>query len=390
LTIDRTQKIEICHVITDLDVGGAEFMLKRLLEHNVLHRKTIAVVSLMGPGKIGEQLTSAGFKVYALDMQGKLAFPLALFRLTRLLNKMKPELIQTWMYHADLLGGLAAYFAGCKTIVWGIHCTRLPIGRPLTWVVMKLCSLLSRSIPSHIVCVAEAARLMHISYGYDASKMSVIPNGFEVEQFQPRFGAKRVLLDGAALNNRVVIGSVGRFHPDKGQDVLLVAAAQVVQTNPEVLFVLVGRLCDTSNLELQQLIEKYKISSNVLLLGERDDIAQLLPEFDVFCLPSRSEAFPVALGEAMLAGLPCVATDVGDCRVLNGEYSELVPPGDAALLAEAILAVIHKPKEEKHRLGIQGRQRVIDLFSIASVSERYQKLYTELLRRSAVDSTIHE
>ena len=378
MTIARIEKVEICHVITDLDVGGAEFMLKRLLEHNIAQRADIAVVSLMDTGKIGEQLIAAGFKVYTLEMQGKLAFPLALFRLTKLLRQLQPKLVQTWMYHADLLGGLAAYFAKCQTIVWGIHCTRLPIGRPLTWVVMKLCSLLSKRIPDHIVCVAEAARLMHVSYGYDQSKMSVIPNGFEVEQIQPRLESPRVLLNRPEFADRVLIGSVGRFHPDKGQDVLLEAAARLIQSQPKALFVLVGRQCDRQNADLTQLIEKHQLHQHILLLGERDDIPQLLPEFDIFCLPSRSEAFPVALGEAMLAGLPCVATDVGDCKVLVGGSSELVPPGDAKHLAEALDKMLQKSDAEKRSLGIQGRQRVIDMFSIASVALRYQQLYSKL------------
>jgi glycosyltransferase involved in cell wall biosynthesis len=372
------QKIEICHVITDLDVGGAEFMLKRLLEHNIAQRAEIAVVSLMDTGKIGEQLISAGFKVYTLDMQGKLAFPVALIRLTKLLRQLQPRLVQTWMYHADLLGGLAAHFAKCPTIVWGIHCTRLPIGRPLTWVVMKLCSWLSKRIPDHIVCVAEAARLMHVSYGYDQSKMSVIPNGFEVEQIQPRGSEPRQLLNRPEFTDRVLIGSVGRFHPDKGQDVLLEAAAQLIQSQPKALFVLVGRQCDSQNADLTQLIEAYQLSQHILLMGERDDIPQLLPEFDIFCLPSRSEAFPVALGEAMLAGLPCVATDVGDCRVLVGGSTDLVPSGDAKQLAAALDKMLQKSDAEKRNLGLQGRQRVIELFSIASVALRYQQLYSQL------------
>lgn len=383
-------KIEICHVITDLDVGGAEFMLKRLLEHKLELRHQIAVVSLMDHGKIGEQLIAAGFQVYALDMKGKLAFPVALYRLTKLLRQMQPTLVQTWMYHADLLGGLAAYFARCQQIVWGIHCTRLPIGRPLTWVVMKLCALLSRRVPDHIVCVAEAARLMHVNYGYDAAKMSVIPNGFEVEQIQPRQQNERQLLTGAVYSERLLIGSVGRFHPDKGQDVLLAAAALVVQSNPKVLFVLAGRQCDQNNAELVQLIARYHLSHHVVLLGERDDIPQLLPDFDVFCLPSRSEAFPVALGEAMLAALPFVATDVGDCRVLSGPDADLVAPERPDLLANALLAMIDKSSEEKIAIGLRGRQRVIEQFSIASVSDQYQQLYTALINRHEGKSARHD
>lgn len=353
-------------------------MLKRLLEQEQERKDRIVVVSLMDLGKIGQQLTQAGFTVHALNMKGKLAFPLALFRLTRLLRQINPLVVQTWMYHADLLGGLAAYLAGIKTVVWGIHCTKLPIGRPLTWVVMRLCAMLSHKIPAHIVCVADAARQMHITYGYKSSLMSVIPNGFAITDLIERFQGKQSLLPLAQMSSPLVVGSVGRFHPDKGQDILLAAAIQVVAKRPDVIFVLAGRQCDHSNAALQQLVIANGLEKHVVLLGERDDIPRLLAEFDIFCLPSRSEAFPVALGEAMLAALPCVATDVGDCRWLTGELSPLVPPGDASALAQAILDMAETSVTERQKLGLNGRQRVIDLFSISSVSGRYQQLYRRL------------
>jgi len=361
-------------------------MLKRLLEQEPEYKDRVVVVSLMDQGKIGQQLIQAGFTVYALDMKGKLAFPFALVRLTRLLRQLNPALVQTWMYHADLLGGLAAYFAGIKTIVWGIHCTKLPIGRPLTRVVMKLCALLSYKIPSHIVCVADAARQMHIHYGYKSSLMSVIPNGFAISNDTHSPQRERALL--LKQPGSLIVGSVGRFHPDKGQDILLAAAAIVVQQRPDIQFVFVGRQCDDSNTTLQQLITQYGLKEHILLLGERDDIAQLLPDFDIFCLPSRSEAFPVALGEAMLAALPCVATDVGDCRLLTGELFPLVAPGDAQALAVAILQMAAKPQEERQHLGLNARQRVIDLFSIASVSSKYRQLYSQLNPQYSEQSNI--
>lgn len=378
MAIDLKKKIELCHIITDLDVGGAEFMLKRLLEQEPEYKERVVVISLMDHGKIGQQLMQAGFTVYALNMKGKLAFPLALLRLTRLLRQLQPLLVQTWMYHADLLGGLAAYFAGIKTIVWGIHCTKLPIGRPLTWAVMKACALLSYKIPSHIVCVADAARQMHINYGYKSALMSVIPNGFAINPLLERPLGHQALLQFPQSPAPLVVGAVGRFHPDKGQDILLNAAALVVEKRPDIVFVLAGRQCDNNNPALQQQIAAKGLQKQVILLGERDDVPQLLTEFDMFCLPSRSEAFPVALGEAMLAALPCVATDVGDCRWLTGDIFPLIPQGDAAVLAQAILEMTDKPAAERHQLGVKARQRVIELFSIDSVSKRYRQLYRQL------------
>lgn len=367
-----------CHISTDLDIGGAEMMLKRMLEIQADNRANIVVISLLGLGKIGAQLQQLGFQVYALNMQGKWAFPVALYRLIRLLRIIRPDVVQTWMYHADLLGGLAAYFSGNRHVIWGIHCTKVPIGRPLTKWVMQCCAWLSHSIPARIICVAEAARQNHLSYGYCAEKMLVLPNGFNIDTPVRAIGQLRPILQQLGVQrDEFVVGCVGRFHPDKGQDLLVAAAAKCLQ-HKAVRFVFAGRGCDQFNSELIDLLEQAGIRDRVLLLGERDDIPVLLTEFDMFCMPSRSEAFPVALGEAMLAGLPCVATQVGDCAELGGDCVTFVSPQDIDAMADAILRHSEMDTAQLHNRGEAGRQRVIERFSISAVSAGYLAIYRDV------------
>lgn len=376
--VNAPQNAVICHISTDLDVGGAEMMLKRLLEVQADNRHNIVVISLMGLGKIGAQLQQLGFSVYPLNMRGKLAFPVAFYRLVRLLRVIRPTWVQTWMYHADLLGGVAAYFSGIRQIVWGIHCTKVPIGRPLTRWVMQCCAWLSHRIPAQIICVAEAAKQNHISYGYCAQKMRVIPNGFNIDTpVRGSLQSRPVLRQLGVQAEDFVVGCVGRFHPDKGQD-LLVAAAAMCRQRSAIKFVLAGRGCDESNPHLTDLLQRAGVRANVVLLGERDDIPALLTEFDLFCMPSRSEAFPVALGEAMLAGLPCVATKVGDAAELGGDYVTFVRAEDIDALAGSILQLSDISAEQLHHRGLLGRQRVIDRFSIAAVSARYLDVYRDM------------
>ncbi len=373
---------KICHIITDLDVGGAEYMLKRLLEHQIKDLDSFVVISLTGLGKIGEQLRNQGVAVYTLNMSGKLAFPFAFWRLRKLLRQLKPELVQTWMYHADLLGGLAAYSCGIRRIVWGIHCSRLPIGRPLTKIVMMCCAKMSTWLPTRILCVAEAAKQNHIKYGYSSGKMLVIPNGFSAAILTKTAGQLKPLLTPYGITpDNFVVGCVGRFHPDKGQDILLQTIKQVAQQVPRVKFVLAGRECDAGNDELIELVRRFDVSDQIVLLGERDDIPYLLPEFDLFCMPSRSEAFPVALGEAILAGVPCVATNVGDAMELGGDEVVYVEPSNVDALAAAIVNLSQQSSEELAKKSLLGRQRIQALFSIENVSQRYNAVYLDLLSR---------
>lgn len=371
--------MKICHIITDLDVGGAELMLKRLVEFSPDQRKNLTIISLMDFGKVGEILKNNGFTVYAIGMKSKAAFVLGLYRLYILLNKIKPDLIQTWMYHADLLGGVAGKLAGINSIVWGIHGTFMPIGRPLTKVVMKICALLSYSIPVKIVCVAELARIKHIEYGYDKSKMVVIPNGFDVDFFTniniERENKRNNL---GLLQSDILIGSVGRFHPDKGQDVLIDAAIGVVSVRPECKFVFVGRDCSPTNISLLSQIKSAGLADNILLLGERDDVPELLKCFDLYCMPSRTEAFPVALGEAMCCSLPCVATRVGDTEVLTSDTAVLVSPNDSTQLTQALCQLLDETHEFRLSLGDRAMRRVKDIFSLSYVAESYKALYQEI------------
>lgn len=338
------------------------------------------IVSLTKLGPIGLDLQRRGFTVHALNMEGSLSFPLAVFALVRLIRQYNPDVIQTWMYHADLLGGFAARLAGFSNIVWGVRRTHAPKERSVSFLVMKLCAFLSYSVPKKIVCVAEAARLAHISYGYCARKLMVIPNGFAFELFDPvkvdRVSARKLLnmdLD------TTIIGCVGRFHPDKGQDVFVQAATKVAAQYPEVRFVLVGRGCEVANQDLAGQIRALNLQDHFVLMGERDDVPECLAAMDVFCMPSRTEGFPNGLGEAMAMGLPCVATQVGDTEVLTADTVRLVQPENPEALAAALLEVLDLTNEQRQALGRCAAERVRNEFTIDKARERFYAIYKEVL-----------
>ena len=369
------------HIIVGLDVGGAETMLNRLVESDLTSIPNIVVVSLTSTGVLGQSLRARGVRVYALGMSSALHFPVTLWRLVRLIRHYQPTIVQTWMYHADLLGGLAARLAGQRNIVWGIHHTSLEVSdSPVTVLVMKACALLSRWVPQKITCVAEAARQAHVAAGYDASRMVVIPNGFDFLQFTATT-EQRVLLRRVCqlAEGDVVVGCVGRFHPDKGQDNFVKAAAIVARSHQDVKFLLVGRGCDANNAKLINWLNEYGLQDRFVLLGERSDVAVCLAAMDVFCMPSRTEGFPIALGEAMTMGLPCVATDVGDTSLLAGGTVVLVPAQDEQALAGGLLGVISLPKAQRYQMGQRAKVRVIGEFSIDKALARFNAVYQEIV-----------
>jgi hypothetical protein len=175
---DIQDRIRICHVIITLSIlGGAQRMLMRLLMANPESAEKKLVLVLCRAGAWGEELRSAGVAVHELGMESFWDIPRVFFQFKKLISSFHPDIVQTWMYHADFLGGLPAYLSGYKNIIWGIHRTSLSLSdTKSTLVIMKLCALMSRWVPRKIISVAEAGRQAHVRAGYDASRMRVIPN----------------------------------------------------------------------------------------------------------------------------------------------------------------------------------------------------------------------
>jgi len=370
---------KIVHVITDLDIGGAEIMLHRLLcASRDSSEYQHVVISLTSTGPIGQKLLAQGCAVFECGLHSLWTMPAAILRLRKLLLQLQPDIVQTWMYHADFLGGVVARSCGLKNIIWGVRSTQVPINSRLTGLLVKANALISSYVPKKIVCVANAALESHRKFGYDSKRMLVITNGIDLDDFfggsKPSYPLK------ISTASPLIIGCVGRFHADKGQDVLLQSFAQVLLQQPDLRLMLIGRGCDASNTELGALLDSLNLNHAVNLLGERHDIATLLQSMDIYCMPSRSEGFPNGLVEAMACGLPCVATDVGDAAVLGEGIVQFVAPSSVAELTKGLQLLLDKSPAERLRLGQQAALRIKEHYSIENVRSQFEALYALILR----------
>ncbi|WP_431064167.1 glycosyltransferase family 4 protein [Methylotuvimicrobium sp.] len=370
-------KIKIIHVITGLDTGGAEMMLYKLLSKMNQDEFDAQVVSLTDIGPVGKKIQGLGLPVRALGMNRLILRFLALFRLLFWVKKSSPCLIQSWMYHADFMAGIVAKLTNTP-VIWGIHHTNLDpaLNKQTTIRIAKLCSHLSGFMPEKIVCCSEASKRVHQQLGYNVSKMQVIPNGFDLEQYKPNRQAysdvrKMLNLDGSCF----LIGLVARFDPQKDHHNFIKAAAILNKRHPQVHFLLCGDGVDATNKELMEWIKAAKIETNVHLLGRRDDVAVLNSALDIASTSSRGEGFPNVIGEAMACGVPCVVTDVGDSALLVGETGLVVPPKDEIALASAWQNILTMPVSMRNSLGVKARERVLIKFSLSSIVDQYQSLY---------------
>ena len=373
--------MKILHVIVGLGAGGAEHMLRRLIEsHRGKPEFCHSVVSLTDSGELGRTLIAQGIDVQAMGMRNMASVPSVMLELTRLIRQRQPDLIQTWMYHADLIGGVAARMAGNRNVIWGIRSADMIKGTAYsTYLIRRICALLSRAVPATIVCAAEASRATHGAIGYDRSKMIVIPNGFETPKEDGLAERRRAFrVQHGWSDHEFVVGCVGRFNYYKDHANFVRAAGLFAKGNPAARFLMIGKEVDSNNVELSGLIESTGFANKFTLLGFRKDVMDCLNALDAFCLSSRSEGFPNVLGEAMSIGIPCVATDVGDVRALLSNTGIIVPKENPTALCAGLNQIFAWPRSLREAMGRRGRDRIIAEFSTAKAREKFEAIYSSL------------
>jgi glycosyltransferase involved in cell wall biosynthesis len=383
--------VKILHVIVGLNAGGAENVLRRLIEsHRSSPEFLHSVVSLTDLGELGSALIAEGIDVQVMGMRGMTSVPSVMLKLTKLIRRRQPDLVQTWMYHADLMGGVAARLAGNRKVIWGIRSTDMIKGTAYsTYVIRRICALLSRVVPAIIVCAAEASRTTHAAIGYQQSKMVVIPNGFELPNTGALAEQRRAFrAEHGWSDDEVVVGCVGRFNHYKDHANFVKAAGLLAKQYSSTRFLMVGKGLDLNNAELRNLIASTGFPDKFTLLGFRNDVLNCLNALDVFCLSSRSEGFPNVLGEAMSIGIPCVATDVGDVRTLLSQAGIVVPKENASALCSGLAQIFALPRTIRAEMGQRGRDRIIAEFSAAKARERFEALYMSLDERAIARPTL--
>ena len=374
--------MRIVFIITGLATGGAETMLFKLLERLDRQRFSPHVISLTTLGEIGPRIAALGIPVEAMDMKPGLPSPLGFLRLMRMIRRVKPDVVHTWLYHADLLGGLAARLAGVSAIGWCIRNSNLDKDKTRfsTRAVVRLCASISTWVPSQILSCSEEARQVHVALGYAAEKMRVVPNGFDLARFKPDGDARSAVRAKLGIaDSTPLVGLIGRFDPQKNHAGFFEATGRLYRHMPHVHFVLAGQGIEQNNAALMQSINKAGVLANTHLLGLRNDMSYLMAAFDVLASSSYGEAFPNVLGEAMACGVPCAVTDVGDSAYIVGDTGRVVASGDMRGLSAALEELLALPPPEKAALGERARARVAAHFEIGRVVQQYENFYESLL-----------
>jgi glycosyltransferase involved in cell wall biosynthesis len=403
--VDNIQKIRIMHLITTLDVGGAEITLEKLLASIDSKKFSNHVVSLSSIGPVGKKIKELGVPTHALLMpHGRITLD-GLVKLWQLIRSIRPTILQTWLYHADFLGLLFGKCAGIPHICWNIRSSFIDLSkyRTTTRLVLKCCSFLSR-LPSCIISNSNEAVNFHKNLGYKGKHWKVIHNGFDLSIYKPDVESKTYLIQQVLKNGQIAfteinepekdtlddgnlfIGYVARFDPMKDHHNFIEAAKILLKKITNVRFILTGRMVTWEN---NFFVEKipFELKKYVYLLGERNDIPRITPAFDIATSASYGEGFPNIICEAMACGVPCVVTEVGDCAEIVGETGIVVEPRNPEALAGGWLALIETGKNGRKILGLTARKRVLENFELSRITRTYEELYLSLVRDRVIGQT---
>jgi glycosyltransferase involved in cell wall biosynthesis len=371
-------------VITGLSTGGAETMLLKLAPR-LLRTMELEVVSLGSLGEIGPKLMSAGVNVTALGMNASCPEISAVYRLRRFIREFSPDVVMTWMYHADLVGGAAARLAGVRAVAWNVRQSSAPSSETKlsTRLVIGSCRVLSRFIPARIVSCSQVARDLHQAMGYRKDNWIVIPNGFDLSSFRPDHAARDEVREELGIApNTPLVGLIARWDLQKNHRGFIQMAAKISTEVPDVHFLLAGRQIDSGNNTLLKWVQDAGLASRVHLLGLRTDVPRLTAALDVATLVSSfGEAFPNAIGEAMACGIPCVVTDVGDSAEIVGDTGIVCRPDDVDALAASCIRLLRSDEAVRLHLGVLARQRVSCNFDIEEVVRKYAEFLRALSGR---------
>jgi len=374
--------MRVLHIITGLTQGGAESALFRLITSKYNNPSvTHIVISMVDFGVYGKRMQDKNIEVYMLNMPRGIPSLKGLRKLWSLIRNIRPDIIQTWMYHSDLIGGVIARLAGYNNVVWGIVNFNLDpsvAGRSTRWTA-KLCALLSDIIPRRIISCSQKAITSHQEIGYSKKKFVNIPLGYDLAEFYYDGIAAAALRKAWGITDGTpVIGCVARWDHQKDHQNLLRAFGMISSEFPEVVCVLVGPWMDDQNEDLVALVNKINGAENkIILAGRVDSIPNAMSALDLHILPSLGEAFPNVVAEAMACETPCIVTDVGDAAAIVNNTGWVVPPANSAALADKLRVALRNMyvKEDWQQRSIACRKRIEENYSMQRMIRSYKDLW---------------
>lgn len=367
-------RINVLYVIWSLGLGGAERVVINLAKGLDKMRFNPIVCCLNDKGEFANELEDIGIKVIPMYKKGKFDYRL-IGRLTNLMREEKIDIVHTHLFGANLWGRVAAIKAKVPVIIATEHNVDF-YKRLYHFIIDKFLSIST----DRIIAVSNKVKKFYVNRGIKPDKIEVIYNGIKTDGYRiDELGRLEVKKEFGIEDDEILLGVIGRLVEQKGHKYLF-EALNMLDGRYKIKLLVVGEGPLLENLRSQ--IAGLKLEDKVIFTGLRKDVARILKDIDILVMPSLREGLPIIALEAMAAGKPIVATNVGGNPevILEEETGFLVPAKDYLALSKAIERLIQY-KELAKKMGENGYNRVKNHFSIEKMVKETEEIYCELLKK---------
>jgi glycosyltransferase involved in cell wall biosynthesis len=371
----------VLFLVRSLEVGGAERQLV-VLALGLLHTgHAVDVAVFYGGGELESELRGAGIAVHDLRKRGRWDNVALGWRVGRLVRRLRPDVLHGYLGGANIAAAVMRWMYPGVRVAWRIAASYVDLARfdrAARWTY-GIEARLAR-LADLVVVNSRAGRNYCLQRGFPAATLQVVPNGIDSSRFRrDEPGRARLRAEWNVRDDECLVGIVARLDPMKDHPTFLRAAAQLAQSRNGVRFVCVGDGATEYAASLRRLATQLGLDDVLTWAGARSDMAAVYSALDVLCSSSYGEGFPNAIGEAMCCGVPCVATDVGDCNWIIGNTGVLVAAKNADALRNGLLELVNRDAGQRRALGEQARARIAGHFDRGALIERSAMLLLSLL-----------
>lgn len=377
--------MKVMFLVRSLEVGGAERQLV-VLALGLLHAgHAVDVAVFYGGGALESELRDAGIAVHDLRKRGRWDNVALGWRVGRLVRRVRPDVLHGYLGGANIAAAVMRWMYPRVRVVWRIAASYVDLARfdrAARWTYGVEARL--ARLADLVIVNSRAGRHYCLQRGFPPATLHVVPNGIDSDRFRrDEPGRLRLRAEWGVRGDDCLVGIVARLDPMKDHATFLRAAAQVAQSRERVRFVCVGDGAPEYAASLRRLAAELGLDGIVTWAGARSDMAAVYSALDVLCSSSYGEGFPNAIGEAMCCGVPCVATDVGDCAWIIADTGVLVTAKNTDALRDGLLDLLTRDAGQRQALGERARARIAGQFDRSALIERSAALLQSLLGTEA-------
>ncbi len=379
----KKENIRIVHIITTLERGGAQRILSEVIKNKKHNREyQHIVISLTSEKGFTKEIENYAEKIYYLNGKNIISFPALIFQAFLLIRSLKPDIIQSWLYHADFTASFLGLFFKNIPILWTVHHASYSLKYESfhSKLIVYLLSKLSNYLPIKIIYCSKYSFDVHKKLGYSKSKSKIVMNGIDMNKFRPNKKLGESFRESINIKEKeFLIGFIGRYDPNKGINCFLKTVKEIKNTkNKNIRFLICGHRMNKNNKNLVSEIKNLNLIKDVILLGEKRNMESIYNGIDLLICTSLTESFGLVAVEALACGKKVISSDLPALREII-EEENLIEPNNYLIFAKKSINLMKKDVKQKLSEERNIRDSVLKKYNIDNTVRGYYDIYKDIL-----------